>query len=450
MADIHPFRAFRYDPQRISPAQVVTQPYDKITPALQDRYYEASPHNLVRIILGRREENDNPSNNVYSRAAGHFREWRQQGILRQDSLPSIYVYSQRFTVPGSSKESSSKELERCGFIALCRIEDYSAGVVFRHEQTLAKPKADRLDLLRATRAHFGQIFTLYEDSGQVESMLAAYADPNIAAPDVEVEDENGVLHRVWQVTDPKLIGSVQAAMRDKKLIIADGHHRYETALNYRNERRGADSSKAQPASSSEASPYEFVMMTFVNMNGPGLVILPTHRLVHSLDSFSENEFRNAARAFFDVDEVDASLDAPRATAILRESGRCGTTILAVTANRAFLLHHPNLNIPEVFTGLSISQQALDVVQLHKCLLERVLKLSEESIRNQLNISYVRDAAEALSRVRGAGSGANIAFLMNPCRMAQVRDIAFAGEVMPQKSTDFYPKLLSGLTIYALE
>ncbi len=233
MADIYPFRAFRYDPQRVSPAQVVTQPYDKITPALQDRYYEASPHNLVRVILGRREENDNPANNVYSRAAGHFQEWRRQGILRQDALPSVYVYSQRFTAPGSTKE-----LERRGFIALGRIEDYSAGVVFRHEQTLAKPKADRLDLLRATRAHFGQLFMLYEDSGQVESVLAGSADPGTSAPDVvEVEDENGVLHRVWQVTDPELIHSVQAAMRDKKLIIADGHHRYETALNYRNERR---------------------------------------------------------------------------------------------------------------------------------------------------------------------------------------------------------------------
>ena len=191
MADIYPFRAFRYDPRQVSLAQVVTQPYDKITPALQERYYAASPHNLVRVILGRREENDNPANNVYSRAAGHFLEWRRQGILRQDSLPSLYVYSQRFTRPGSSKErakegrakegrakeglakeGSTEELERRGFIALGRIEDYSAGVVFRHEQTLAKPKADRLDLLRATRAHFGQIFMLYEDSGQVESLLS--------------------------------------------------------------------------------------------------------------------------------------------------------------------------------------------------------------------------------------------------------------------------------------
>src|SRR5580704_4755705 len=208
MTDIHPFRAFRYDPRQVSPAQVVTQPYDKITPTLQDRYYAASPHNLVRIILGRREENDNPANNVYSRAAAYFRDWREQGILRQDSQASIYVYSQRFTPPGSSRE-----LERGGFIALGRIEDYAAGVVFRHEQTLAKPKADRLDLLRATRAHFGQIFVVYEDSGQVESLLATDGEP-----DISVADESGVVHRVWRVSDPGVIESVQTAMNDKKLI----------------------------------------------------------------------------------------------------------------------------------------------------------------------------------------------------------------------------------------
>jgi uncharacterized protein (DUF1015 family) len=443
MADIHPFRAFRYDPRQVSLAQVVTQPYDKITPALQDRYYAASPHNLVRIILGRREDADNPVNNLYSRAAAHFRDWRRQGILRQDSLPSLYVYSQRFSPPASTKDSTT-ELERRGFIALCRIEDYSAGVVHRHEQTLAKPKADRLDLLRATRAHFGQIFMLYEDSGQVESLLAPPA-----GPDITVTDEYGVVHRVWQVSDPRLIDSVRTAMKDKKLIIADGHHRYETALNYRNERRAADS--ASPGSGLSVSPYEFVMTTFVNMNSPGLLILPTHRLVHSLASFSETAFRNAARAYFDVEDVDPSLDARCATTMLRECGRAGTTILAVTANRAFLLHHPNPNAAQVFAGLSLRQQALDVVQLHKCLLEKVLNLSEESIRNQQNLSYIRDAGEAISQLRGAsGTRADIAFLMNPCRMAQVRDIAFAGEVMPQKSTDFYPKLLSGLTVYALD
>jgi uncharacterized protein (DUF1015 family) len=450
MADIHPFRAFRYasDPdqgsQPVSLAHVVTQPYDKITPALQDRYYSASPYNLVRLILGRHETNDNPANNVYSRAAAYFRDWRQQGVLRQDSLPSLYACSQRFTPAGSSTQ-----MERRGFIALGRIEDYSSGVVFRHEQTLAKPKADRLDLLRATHAHFGQIFMLYEDSGQVESLLDTPAEPEIA-----VTDEYGVLHRVWQVSDPRVIDSVRAAMSDKKLIIADGHHRYETALTYRNECREKDGREKDgratdsSTASTSPSPHEFVMMTFVNMNSSALLILPTHRVVHSLPSFSADAFRNSARAFFDVDELDAPLDAARATAILRECGRAGTCILAVTANRAFLLHHPNPGA-QAFTGVSLRQQSLDVVQLHKVLLENVLRLSEESIRNQQNISYVRDAAEALSHLR-ASPRADIVFLMNPCRVSQVRDIAFAGEVMPQKSTDFYPKLLSGLTVYALD
>lgn len=438
MADIHPFRALRYDPQKVSLDRVVTQPYDKITPALQDQYYAASPHNLVRVILGRRERADDSANNEYSRAAGYFRDWRQKGILRQDSQPSLYVYSQSFTPPGSSGA-----VERRGFIALGRIEDYSAGVVFRHEQTLAKPKADRLDLLRATRAHFGQIFMLYEDSGHIESLLRSDGEPAIA-----VTDEYEVVHRVWPVCDPQVISSVQSAMSEKKLIIADGHHRYETALTYRNECRAA----ASPSAQSIAAPYEFVMMTFVNMNSPALVILPTHRVVHGLASFSEETFRNSAREFFDVEDIEPSLDAAHATAILRESGRAGTSLLAVTATRAFLLHHPDPSAgAKVFAGLSMRQQALDVVQLHKCLLEKVLNLSEESIRNQQNIAYVRDATEALSRVRGASDPrANVAFLMNPCRMAQIRDIAFAGEVMPQKSTDFYPKLLSGLTIYALD
>jgi uncharacterized protein (DUF1015 family) len=449
MADIQPFRAFRYDPSRVSPPDVVTQPYDKITPALQDRYYAASLHNLVRIILGRHNATDNPANNVYSRAASHFRDWRQQGVLRQDVEPSLYVYSQRFTLPGGVKGSSPQELERRGFIALGRIEDYSAGVVFRHEQTLAKPKADRLDLLRATRAHFGQIFMLYEDSGQVESLLTTSADPAIA-----VTDEYGVLHRVWPVSDPGVVASVRSAMADKKLIIADGHHRYETALNYRNEcrenqQRAADSSR--PNSAPNDSPYEFMMMTFVNMNSPAVLILPTHRVVHGLPSFSEEDFRTAARSFFDIDEIHSSLDSAHATAILREARRAGNAILAVTANRAFLLHHPNPKTAEIFNGLSLRQQALDVVQLHKCLLENVLHLSEESIRNQQNLSYIRDPGEALSLVRGSsGTPANVAFLMNPCPITQLRNVAFAGEVMPQKSTDFYPKLLSGLTIYALD
>jgi len=431
MADIRPFRAFRYDPARVSLADVVTQPYDKITPQMQERYQQASPYNLVRIILGRKETSDNQRSNVYCRAAACLADWRRSGVLKQDSASAIYGYSQSFP-------DSDQLLERRGFIALGRLEDYSSGVVFPHEQTLAKPKADRLSLLRATRAHFGQIFMLYEDSGHIQRLLANNTDRESA-----ITDEFGVLHRMWSVDDQAVVQSVKAEMTDKKLIIADGHHRYETALAYRDECRTAGSATV----SGKEAPAEYVMMTFVNIHDPALCILPTHRVVHSLSAFSPEQFRKSARAFFDVDEVDPAIDSLRGRAMLREAGRSGTAMLAVSANRAFFLHHPNPAMPEL-AGVSIHQQSLDVVQLHKCLLEKVLNLTEESIRNQQNISYVRDPAQALSEVREGR--ANLAFLINPCRVAQVRDIAFAGEVMPQKSTDFYPKLLSGLTIYALD
>lgn len=448
MAHIVPFRALRYDPQRVSPGSVVTQPYDKISPEAQERYYASSPYNLVRLILGKRDAGDDERENAYSRAAGFFSGWRRQGIFLQDPQPSIYVYSQRFTVPGTSSEG-----ERRGFIALGRVEDYAADVVFRHEQTLAKPKADRLQLLRATRSHFGQIFMLYNDTGEVDALLVQDTSPT-----TEVTDEYGVIHRLWRVDDPGLIELVRGKMRDKKLIIADGHHRYETALAYRNERRAT---AAQPvgaprersggtllrALETEEAPYELVMMTFVNLNSPGLVILPTHRVIRGLPTFSPDSFRAVAKAYFNVEEVDPSVNAARATAILREAGHIGTAILAVTASQVWLLHTPRAP-SSMFPGLSFRQQALDVVQLHKVLLEGVLGLSEESIRDQQNVSYVRDAGEALAAVRSGG--ANVAFLMNSCRISQVRDIAFAREVLPQKSTDFYPKLLSGLTIYALE
>ena len=431
MADIHPFSALRYNLRLVSASQVVTQPYDKITPAMQERYYLASPYNLVRIILGRREAADNTAENVYTRAREYGRKWRAEGILQKDSAPSIYSYSQTFTA------LSGASCGRRGFIALGRVEDYSAEVVFRHEQTLAKPKADRLDLLRSTRVHYEQLFLLYEDSGEIDSLLAPPQEPVI-----DVSDEYGVAHRIWQITDPRTIASVQDKMRKQRLVIADGHHRYETALNFRNECRAA------AKDSNPDAPYEFVMMTFVNMNDPGLLVLPTHRVVHSLESFSAEKFQDAAREFFVTEEVDSAIGSEKAAEVLRDRGRAGTALLAITLDRAFLLHSPKPAAAKFLSGFSDRQKALDVVQLHKCLLEGVMKLSEESIRNQQNLSYLRDAAEAISQVRSRE--ANIAFLMNPCPVQAVRDVAFAGEVMPQKSTDFYPKLLSGLTAYALD
>ena len=430
MAHIEPFRAWRYDPARVALDQVATQPYDKITPEMQERYHDSSPYNLVRIILGKRSATDTPTDSVYTRAARSFSDWRRDGILRQDPQPSIYRYTQEFSSPGGGK------MERGGFIALGRIEDYSAGVVFRHEQTLAKPKADRLDLLRATRAHFGQIFMLYSDpGGEVDAALRSDAKPAM-----EMHDEYGVHHRVWAVSNPATLSSVREKMADKKLIIADGHHRYETALNYRNEQRAH-------AKTDRPGPHDFAMMTFVNMDSPGLLILPTHRVVHGLSGFSMNDLRHRASDYFSVEEVDPEVDARRSAAILREAAHTGTALLAIAKDRGFLFSRPKAPAA-AFKGLSFRQQALDVVQLHKCILEGALGISEDAIRNQQNVRYLREADEALGLARSGK--ADVSFLMNPVRMREVRDIAFAAEVLPQKSTDFYPKLLSGLTIYALE
>jgi uncharacterized protein (DUF1015 family) len=433
MAHIEPFRALRYDPARDALADVATQPYDKISSAMQERYYAASPHNLVRIILGKRAATDGPNDNPYTRAAGFFRDWRRDGIFVEDAEPSLYRYTQQFSAPGSGVP-----LERRGFIALGKLEEYSANVVFRHEQTLAKPKADRLNLLRATRAHFGQIFMLYSDpSAEIENALATTASPTAG-----MRDEYGVLHQIWQIADPGVIELVRNSLREKKLIIADGHHRYETALNYRNERRAQAGGAIDPD-----MPYEFAMMTFVNMDSPGLVILPTHRVVHGVAGFSMESFRTGASEYFSVEEADGNVSASRAATMIGEAGHTGTSLLAVARDRVFLLSRPRAPA-STFGSLSFRQQSLDVVQLHKCLLEGVLGISEQAVRDQENVTYVRDMADALDIVRGGR--ADLALLMNPARMQQIRDIAFEGEVLPQKSTDFYPKLLSGLTVYALE
>jgi uncharacterized protein (DUF1015 family) len=401
---------------------------------MQSKYYERSAHNLVRIILGKAGETDTDTFNIYTRAAEYLHDWRSSGILKQDPEPGIYAYSQTFTVPGTRDLA-----ERRGLIALGRLHDYADGVVFRHEQTLSKPRADRLNLLRATRAHFGQIFMLYSDpQDEIEALLKKKIEED---PDTSLLDEYETLHRLWRIHDPALIQAVQQRMRDKKLLIADGHHRYETALAYRNERR------TESGSSDPNAPYEFVMMTLIPMESRGLVILPTHRIVHGLPSFDRERMLEEAGQFFEIDRIDLRTESRSATTLLGQAGENGTAFVAVTRQGPYLMRAKKNAVQDALGQLPSLQRDLDVVQLHRIMLERVLGISEEAVRNQENVRYERDAFEAISWVR---QGANVAFLMNPAKIDQVRDIAFGGEVLPQKSTDFYPKLLSGLAIYALE
>jgi uncharacterized protein (DUF1015 family) len=429
MAEISPFRALRYDPAVAPLADLVTQPYDKITPQMQERYYALSPYNFVRLVLGRRQEGDEEGSNPYTRAAESYCEWRRRGVLRADPEPALYVYSQRFTMPGGGGER-----ERTGFIALVRLEDYSSGVICRHERTLTAPKADRLKLLLATAAQFEPLFLLYSDPQQELKLHLSPQRP----PEAEVRDEYGALHRLWQVSNREEVGFLRGRMAEKKLLIADGHHRYETALEYRDLMR-------QRAGGGGEAPSDHVMVALFPMESEGLVILPTHRVVSRLDRFHAEHLVRGAQPYFEVNAAGRQMEAPQVLALLDAAGREGPAIAAVTSGGVFLMRARAGAADPLLTGSSSRQRGLDIVLLHKILLEQVLGLSEEAVREERHLAYLRDAAEAMARVR---AGADAAFLMNPVRIEQVREIAFAGEVLPQKSTDFYPKLLSGLTVYA--
>jgi uncharacterized protein (DUF1015 family) len=461
MARLYPFRALRYDSTRVNLHDVVTQPYDKISPAMQDAYYAASPYNLIRVILGRHNPGDTDAENVYTRAAATLNAWRDEGVLREEAEPALYGYSQTYTVPGSAPVEVR---ERRGFIALGHLYDYADHVVYRHEQTFPKHKSDRLALFKATRAYCEQIYMLYSDpTFTAEQLIFGAKDAATKPADLQVTDEYGVEHRVWKLTDPALIQQVLTAMADKKLIIADGHHRYETSVGYMHERaaelgidselssrpeRSAVERPASPAATelpTPAFPEAAMMMTFVNMDAPGITILPTHRVVFGLPVFSGKKFVEVAAPFFSAQEIPAT----DAAILLKRLGETsGVAIVAATKEGNYLLRAKSKAIDAALSDLSPHQRGLDVVQLHKILLEKILLLNEETVRAGTNVRYLREAPEALAQV--ITGDADVAFFIKPVTLKQMEEISLNLEVMPQKSTDFYPKLLSGLAMYTLD
>ncbi|HEX4029379.1 MAG TPA: DUF1015 domain-containing protein [Terracidiphilus sp.] len=440
MARIYPFRAWRYNPSAVRLNDVVTQPHDQISPAMQQAYYQSSPYNVVRITLGLPELFDaERGESVYTRAARDFRMWREEGVLAQEKDPCVFAYAQRFTAPGTERVQ-----ERRGFIALGKLYDYAEQVVFRHEQTLQQSENDRLNLLQATRAHFEQIFMLYSDPARtVEAILF----DGSGAPDVEVTDEHDVTHRLWRVSDPATIRLLTTAMADKKLIIADGHDGYETALNDARARGASTRIRLEHSSTrlpQPPYPEAAAMMTFVNMDADGLAILPTHRVVRGLAGFDAKAFLQAAEEFFVIDLLRGQ-DAESLAAPLQQQN--GTAFVAVTREGNYLLRAK----PEAAAALGAIPERLrqlDLTHLRVLVLERLLGVGAEQAAGQAGVRCVREAAEAVEQVR-RGEG-EIAFLTNPVTMEQVREVAFAGDMMAPDSTDFYPRLLSGLAVYALE
>lgn len=452
MAQVYPFQAFRYNPQRVPLERVLTQPYDKISAAMQDSYYAADPHNLIVVEKGRTYPTDSPQNNVYTRAAATLENWIRENVVVQDPTPSFYVYTQEYSVLGTGEQRT-----RRGFIGAGKLEEYSAGVIFRHEHTLSGPKADRLELLRHTRTATGQLFMLYSDPQQrIDAILK---DAASAAPSaVQLRDEYGVVHRLWLISDSERIAAIRNLMEEQKLAIADGHHRYETALTYRNERR-LHAGGLHPSAPYALAPYDLAMMTFVNACSEGLTILPTHRLAANMIDFSWSEARRYLEPWFEAQAFPFADESQKAGARIkflthlqqaREQRAIGAYPAAEPAKRAYyvLTLRRGADLSQVLHGVSPLQRELDVVLLHDGILEPALGISPQAVTAENNLTYERDASAALDAVdRGP---AQIAFLLNPVSVDDVMRIATAGEVMPQKSTDFYPKLLSGIAMYGAD
>ena len=450
MADVRPLPGIRYAPGT-DLAAVVTPPYDVISPEAQARYYQRSPENIIRLELGRDEPGDDELDNRYTRAATTFADWRLNGVLQSDA-PALYLYEQRFTAPGVD----GGERTRLSLLARVRIEPWEAGVVLPHERTLSKPKSDRLKLARATAATLSPIMALYDDPRG--ELAKAFTKSLKRAPDAEFTDESGETHRLWIMRDAALTERVARFFRDRQLYIADGHHRYETALAYREELR--ETRRELPLEDAA----NFTLMALAAIEDPGLVVLPTHRIVRGVAQERLAEFQRDLAGYFEVTPLGAegALDAREMTHALAAASEGGQRVAfaLLMADGARLLRltdagraamDERIGGSEGFgdAGTSAAWRALDVAVLHELVLAQGLSVSEQAIRAGEHVTYTRDAQAALDAVSSGADGAQLAFLLNPTPPAAIRDVARAGDRMPQKSTYFYPKLITGLLINPL-
>jgi uncharacterized protein (DUF1015 family) len=439
MVDIGPFRALRYDGRQIDDlAAVLAPPYDVISPAEQERLYARHPANIVRVDLTRREPDDDELG-PYRRAAETLTEWLSSGVMAADAAPAYYVLAQTFTGPDGVTRT------RTGFFGKARLSRFGEGPIMPHERTLTGPKLDRLRLYRTTRTNLSPIFGMFQDpDGEILEHLQRAMQ---AAPTAEAQ-MGGVQNKLWRLEDSEAVEALRRALAPKKLYIADGHHRYETGLAYRDERRQA----ATGAPAGEEPGYESILMFSAAVEDPGMVVFPTHRLVFGLEPFSAGALTERLSRFFDVTPAPEGAEA--AVAALARAGERGNAFLLATASGRHLLsakadapwdevaalpEHPAL-------------RGLDVAVLHAVVLEHVLGISKEAQASQTNLCYSKDAREALEApARGFdGRAIQAAFLMNPTKVGEVIAVANAGEVMPQKSTFFYPKIPSGLVLYPLD
>jgi uncharacterized protein (DUF1015 family) len=444
LATVRPFRGILYDPQRVDLSRVVAPPYDVISPSDQRRYYRQDEHNVVRLIAGEVHPTDTPEDNKYTRAAGFFRQWLAEGVLRQETSPGLYVYSHQFVDP-----ISGQARVRRGILAVVELEPFGSGVL-PHEQTHARAKADRLSLTRAVVANLSPVFALYEDP---QSAIGPIVTPAMAEPPrLSIAGEDGDQHTVWSISDGQRFHDLAEVFRTSRLYIADGHHRYETALNFRNKQR-QDHPEAPPDAA-----FNYVLMLLVDAADPGLTILPTHRLLHDFERFDPALAARLASRH----RVTPRHDRAALLAAMQEPTPGHRIGMAITRVPAPSLTSPSpargggsgwgqggayftVDIERVAAADPVSR--LDVSVLHHEILQGELGLEPAELESERYLSYSRDLGGLLDRLEmGAGQAA---FLLRPPAVSDVVEVARAGHVMPQKSTYFFPKPASGIVFNPL-
>lgn len=440
MVNIAPFNGITYNFDKLDITNdLFAPPYDVINPKYQDDLYAKSPYNFVRLILGRMKDSDTDNDNRYTRSLKDYKNWLKEGVMVKSKLPTIYVYIQEYIDPKGIK------VKRKGFISRCQIEDFDSGKILPHEETMGGPKEDRFLLTSAVKANLSQIYGIYSDpEKKIDSILEA-ACPD--KPCVDVIDDYGVRHVFYEVTEPTSIEEVVALMKDKKILIADGHHRYETSLRYRNEKRALD----KDANSNNKS-YNYNMFYFSNLDDDGLRVYPTHRVLKKSVNVTLEELLEKVKPYFTIKEysfedfskcykVMEDQDPKQIPIGLVSKETPGVLYVLIPSYKTIVSKLKESNVPEVLVKL-------DVTILHRLIFESLLGLDTVELKNQNNIEFIRNEDELAEKY--SNNEAELIFLVGAPDLPVISEICMSGYRMPQKTTYFYPKVLSGLVINPLE
>ena len=423
MAEIKPFKGMRYNTFLAGKiGELCCPPYDIISEEERLGYIAENEYNVIRLELPKEGED------VYKTAGEVLDMWRNTGVLVHEIKPAVYIYEEEFNA--YNKRSSVK-----GIIVRVKVEEFSKGVILPHEFTLSKAKADRFNLMKATNCNFSQIYALYMD--EEHTTLKTIDRLSDRKPDQKFTDSDHVTHKLWIITDEKVIEKLVNDFADRKLYIADGHHRYETALNYRNYCRENGISK-------EGDPQDYQMMYLVDMQHPGLVVFPTHRMVRDLESFDKNEVLKGCEEYFDITKFTSVGNINSELAKQYKQGKKAFGFYCGKGEWYLLVLKDIEVMAGVLPDLSEASQQLDVSVLHSLILEKTMGIDKENMANQINLTYTKFFEEAIMKVDKGEF--QCSFILNPTRVTEIRDVAAAGEKMPQKSTYFYPKMITGMVM----